>query len=336
MIEELTIASFALSLIAVLMVVAIAVQRRRLARRQNDRFSRQDRLRHLALMIADGVAPPEDLDPGDIDVLAELVGRFGRHLRGDARARVAGFFRASGVVAEQIRHLGSSKPWKRATAAAALGDMRAPEAVEPLRTALADEDRDVRAAAVSALGRLGALESVDAVTRAVADGAVPRSTGANALLELGPEALPSFHGLVRDSQSQVRATALEIVGLLGSGSDASLPIDCMYDDDPSVRRAAATALGRLANREAAAVLRQALIDPADEVRSAAARALGRVGHRGVADDLVHLASHDNFDVAHAAAEALIALDPHLVVAARESVRAPALREAADLIAIGAA
>jgi HEAT repeat protein len=336
MIDELTITSLVLAAVAIVMVAAIALQRSRLKRRQRCRAVRQARVRPLALMVAEGVAPDEQVDTADIEVLAELVGRYGRQLSGDARERVAEFFRSSGMVARHVRDLGSSRAWRRATAAATLGNMRVPEAVGPLRAALADKDRDVRAAAVTALGHLGAFEAVDAVTRAMAEGTVPRLTGANALLNLGPETLTSLEPLVKDAQPEVRATALEIIGLMGSAKQTSLPVSRLRDEDQSVRRTAATALGRLADREAAAALRQALIDPAPEVRAAAAGALGRIGDRDVADDLLHMASHDSFEVAHAAAEALTALDPRVVIAARESIRAPALREAADLIAIGAA
>lgn len=336
MIDELTLLSVVLASIATVMVIAIALQRKRLARRHEDRSAREDRLRPLALLIAEGVPPSDPVDPSDVDILAALVGRYGRHLRGDARERVAAFFSAFGVVAGLVQDMKSPKSWKRATAAAALGDMGAREAIGPLRVALTDADSDVRTAAATALGRLGAVEAIDSVTRAIAEGAVPRSAGANALLELGPEALPSLQPLARDPQAPVRATALEIIGLLGSGADKEFPVHGLYDHHPTVRRAAATALGRIADREAAAGLRHALIDPAAEVRAAAARALGRIGDRSVADDLMHLATHDSFDVAHAAAAALTVLDPRLVVAARGSVRAPALREAADLIAIGAA
>jgi HEAT repeat protein len=157
-----------------------------------------------------------------------------------------------------------------------------------------------------------------------------------ALLEIGPRGLPALEMLVTNDDPRMRATALDVMGLVGSAAQTPFPAGCLCDDEPIVRRAAATALGRLADREAAESLRRTLIDPSAAVRAAAATALGRIGDRRVADDLVHLACHDEFLVAHAAAEALMALDPALVTgSARAMSQSRALDEAADLIAIGA-
>jgi hypothetical protein len=337
MINGLTVLSVALSLLGMLMVVAIGVQRRRLALHRQDYEARATRLRRHALDVIDGAEPDEAMDGPDLEVLCELVGRYSRHVSGSGSRHATEYFDRIGVTAAHMAALESGIAARRAKAIVALGHIGALDAAPQIRRLLDDDDPDVRDAAAGALGRLRATCAADALAHAAAAGAIPRTTAAIAFHEIGPSALPALGRLADDEDAAVRAIAIELIGLVGSAGDDAVPQRRLYDDVPAVRRAAVTALGRVAGREAAARVRETLLDPAPEVRAAAAHALGRIGGRAVVDDLVHLASHDAFEVAHAAAQALVRIDPARVTAARDATgRSPALCEASDLIAIGAA
>jgi HEAT repeat protein len=78
-----------------------------------------------------------------------------------------------------------------------------------------------------------------------------------------------------------------------------------------------------------------LIDPSPDVRAAAALAVAQLGDLTLLDELTHLALHDDFAVAHAAAEAVLRLEPRRITDLARTTRASAILERADLLKIGA-
>jgi HEAT repeat protein len=227
--------------------------------------------------------------------------------------------------------LRSRRVWKRASAAATLGDMASPEGIPALLDALGDPERDVRAAATRSLALLGASVAVEPIVEGLAAGRVQRAVGGWALMQIGAPALTRLRGMLRHEDAEVRATAAELIGLIGEASDASELIGLLRDPSAEVRAKSAHALGRLGAGQAAAMLRGALGDRIFFVRAAAARALGQLGDRPSIPALVHQAQTDRFEAAQSAARALAELSPvGLSVMADLSSGNAHLREAAGL------
>ena len=314
-------------------VCVLAARRVLVARSERRRIEAETRLRPLALALLEGdrVAVRE-LPERDAEVLAALLGRLGRFLRGVSRERIAAFFDERGSVDRELRLLRSRRAWRRATAAFALGDMGAPRTVPALLSVLDDPDGDVRAAAVRSLGRLAAADAVEPIVYALADARVPRAVAGQALLAIGPEALPALRALQTAPEAEARAFAVELVGLLGDASDGAPLVERLRDSSAEVRATAARALGRLGAEEGAAELRVALDDRIPFVRGQAAHALGAVGDPAAVEDLLRVARDDMFEPAHAAAQAAARLAPEVVRAAAARPGAgPHLHEAADLM-----
>jgi hypothetical protein len=335
MINALQVASLALALAATAFVLVLVLRRVALAREERRRDAVEAQLRDLALALVDGdLVEVPVLDRREAAIFARMLARYARQLSGEPRDHIARFFEAGGHVDEQIRLLGSRRVWRRAAACATLGDMASPATIPALLDMLDDSERDVRAAATRSLALLGAAVAVAPLVEALAANRVQRAVGGWALMKLGEAALPSLRGLVEHQDADIRATAVELVGLTGGASDSGRLIERLRDPAAEVRAKAAHALGRLGAANAAVALRVALGDRIFFVRAAAASALGQIGDRPSSAALVHQAQTDRFEAAQAAARALVELEP-LGLAAAASVAAakPHLREAAGLARI---
>jgi HEAT repeat protein len=331
--EALGVAALVLAALSAAFLSALVVRRVTLARAESRRAELELRLRPRALAIVDGVdVDPEPLDTEELALLAEVIGRLSRSVRGDARDRIAAYFAGTRALADELEALRDRRPWRRATAAYRLGDMACGEAVEPLLPALDDPDDDVRAAAARSLGLLGAPVAAEPLVRALAQSRVPRAIAFRAVLDLGDAALPELRPLAEAPDPDVRAAAVEVIGYLGGAGDAGLLVGAAEDPSAEVRARAAAALGRLAATEGAAALTRALDDRIYFVRLHAARALGKVGEEAAVERLLRQAREDRFEAARAAAEAVALIDPDaLVAAAAEPDAGPHLHEAADLL-----
>jgi HEAT repeats len=336
-IQLFTWGSLVFAAAAVLFVAVLAIRRVQLARGERRRAAAETRLRPVALdLLAGEGGDIEPLGQEEVEVLAGLLGRYSRQLSGTATAQVAAFFERGGGLERELGTLRSRRAWRRATAAYALGDMGSDAAVPALVAALADPKREVRSAAARSLGRLGAVEAVEPLVYALVGTGIPRAVAGQALLAIGAAALPSLRSLEARAEAEVRAFAVELVGLLGDASDGPLLIERLRDSSAEVRAKAARALGRLGAEEAAAELRAALVDRIPFVRTAAAFALGMIDDREAVDALLEQARGEHFDLARSAAQAVARIDPERVSAAAQTAHAGThVLEAADLLALGA-
>ena len=335
LIELLLWSSLVIGAAGVLSAVVLATRRIQIRRFEQRRAALQARLRPVALALVAGEATrPLSPTQREAEVLANLVGEYARLLSGEACKSLAVFLESQGYVAEELRALRRRSWPRRATAAYALGDMGSRAAIPALISALSDRERDVRAAAVRSLGRLGATEAVDDVVRALAHKEVPRAVAAQAVLAIGPAAVPSLRGLVEGDDRNVRGVAVDLLGFLGGAPEVAIVSERLHDASADVRAGAARALGRLGGREASAELQAALADRVPFVRGSVAAALGKIGDRGATVCLLAQARSDDFWSARAAARALAELDPVALRAAASMPDAGAhLREAAALTAL---
>jgi HEAT repeat protein len=333
--ETFAFAALGLGVASILVLLLLIVRRLAIARAERRQAAVDERLRPVALAIVHGDTPRlADLIQTHVDAaaFASLLARLGRQVRGGATERIAAFFEQRGYVEHELEALGSRRAWRRASAAYALGDMGSGSAGPALLERLVeDSDRDVRSASARSLGRLGWVDAAPALLEALVQHRVPRAIAGQALLDLGPGAVPGLIGLVDHEEPGLRAWAVELVGLVGAAGDAPPVLGRLQDASAEVRERSARALGRLGAREAAAGLRAALDDRVPGVRAAAAFALGQLRDREAANALLRQARDDAFDPAQAAAEALARVHEELLLAAAEREDAsPQLREAADL------
>jgi HEAT repeat protein len=334
MVEFLTFCAVVLAGLGGIAAAALGVRRFFIARAGQRRTEAESRLVPVALGLLDGVEPGTEVDDDDVTVLAALLGRFGRFVRGVETERIAAFFERHGWVDRELDRLGSRRTWRRATAAFALGDMGSDRATTALIERLQDPDPDVRAAAARSLGRLRAPAAVEPLVHRFAAGLIPRSVAGQALLAIGPAAAPGLRTLSETEEPVERAFAVELIGLLGDASDAERLFDRLHDTSAEVRAKAAGALGRLGAEDAALALAERLDDRISFVRAAAASALAAVGDQRVVPRLIHVARRDQFEAARAAAEAAARLDPDAVRRAAAQPGADAhLQEAADVLGV---
>jgi HEAT repeat protein len=327
------VAAVALTVANLAMVATIAVRGRQALRSRRRHDELVARLRQTAVEVIDSDEPVDPpLDRDEARVLAELLARYGRQFRGGSRERIVAYFEAHGLVDQELRRLESRRAWRRATAAFTLGDIGAVRATRPLVDRLDDRSADVRAAACRSLGALGAVEAVGPIIATAVRRGLPGAVSRLALLDVGPPALDQVLAMVGHEEPQVRAAAVELVGLLGEPSAADAIRGCLQDPAATVRVAAAAALGRLGASDARDDLVAVLADRVPGVRTAAAEALGGIGGRRAVDALLPVARTDAFEPARAAAEALARADPGLVLrAAAEPDAGPHLREAAGRV-----
>jgi HEAT repeat protein len=221
--------------------------------------------------------------------------------------------------------------WRRAAAAYRLGDMADPEVSPALLSALDDPKRPVRTAAARSLGRLGIVDAALPLVEALVSGRVPNGVAGQALVELGPAAVPELRRIAEHTDPQIRAAAVTLLGLVGDSHDAPLAVRALEDPSADVRRAAADTLRRIGGPAAEEPLRAALEDRIHFVRAAVAAALGSLRSDAAVPRLLEIARADRFRPARAAAQAVARIAPsELAAAAAEPDAGPHLHEAADL------
>jgi hypothetical protein len=332
MLRDLALASALLALAGGGLLAVLVIRRVTLARR--DQRSAEKRLTPLAMAIAFEDTEVPVLSGRDVAILATLLAGLSARLEGASRERISEYFVRHGHIREEVGKLSDRRTWRRATAAYVLGDMGSLAAVPALVATLQDAEREVRAAAARSLGRLQATEAVAALVAALAARRVPRGIIGQALLAVGPGAVERLRPLLGDPEPEVRATAAELIGLLGDAGEAERLIGRLSDSAAAVRQQAALALGRLGSATAFEGLAGALADRAPRVRAAAAEALGAIADPGAFAALLDLAGRDTFEPARAAAQALVRIDPaRLEQAARDPAASPHVLEAADAAAL---
>ena len=320
---------------ALLLLITLAIRRIVLDRRGRRYAAAVRRVRPIAIVLVEGENRERPVLPsGDQAVLADVLGRYSRQLTGGAGRRVAEYFRGSEALTQALRELRSRRAWRRAAAAYRLGDMGCEEAAPALLTALDDRNRTVRAAAARSLGRLKIVDAAKPLVEALVSGRVPNGVAGEALVELGPSAVPELRAIAEHPRQRLRATAITLLGLVGDSTDAPLAVRCLGDPSAKVRAAAADALARIGGPPAESALRSTLDDRIPFVRAGAAVALGVIRSRSALPRLLEMAQTDRFRPARAAAQAVARISPkELAAAAAEPGAGPHLHEAADLSAL---
>lgn len=335
MFSILDVVTLALSACSGALVFIVVVRRLQLARAERARQASEERVRGLALAVVAGeIVQIPPLGERDAHELAALIRRYARHLEGDVLQAIAAYFERGGHVEHALQALVSRSAWRRADAAGFLGDAFATRAEPSLRAATGDKDPAVRAASVRSLGRLRSAAAVPQLARLLIAEPDARNVITQALVSIGVAALPAVRLLTEHPDPDLRAIAVELVGLLGDGSDGALLTTALRDSAAEVRAKAARALGRLGADQAASDLRLALRDRIPFVRTNVAHALAALGDREAVADLITQARSDDYAPAQAAAIAVGRIDAKALEQAAARERPPShLLEAADLLLI---
>lgn len=335
MLQTVIFSAVGLAALGAFLVTLLFAQRLRLAQRERTRLKLADQLRPWAIALVEGEIQIENLpslNREEVRVLAELLTRYAHNLTGTAREHIATYFESSGGVAQELKTLKNRSTWKRATAAYTLGNMASSTAIPGLLEALNDGKREVRSVAARSLGQLQAEHSVQALVEAISTTAVPRTIAGQALLKIGPAAIPELSRLIQHPDEGVRATAIELAGLLGDVANEDLLLERLRDDSAEVRAQAAETLGRIGAEHATVALKESLKDRIPSVRAAVAHSLGVVGDRSATSALAAQAREDQFDAAQAAARSIARIDPDfLLKASDDSLLSDHLKEARDLM-----
>ena len=242
-------------------------------------------------------------------------------------------------VPKLIKALGYKEATVRESAAQALGEIGDSRAVEPLSSALNDEDLVVAMAARDALIKIGA-PAVEPLLGVLKEGdKEARKRAAAALGKIGAPAVESLLAALKSDDNVVRKTAVEALGKMGIPAVVEPLLAALKDEDKAVRKSAVVALGEIGDAQAVEPLCSALQDEDKAVRKSAVEALGELGDARAVEPLCSALQDEDRDVRFGAATALgklgdaRAMEP-LLVALKDDDKAVRKRAADALGKIG--
>ncbi len=131
------------------------------------------------------------------------------------------------------------------------------DAVDPLMSALFNENEDVRKFGADILGLAGKDNAVESLCKVALNDEVANVSvsAVEALGKIGsPLALPSLHEILEGKRG-MRVEAAEAIGLIGSDESASILGEYIHEDDPILQYAVFEALGNVGNTETIQVLK---------------------------------------------------------------------------------
>ncbi len=174
-----------------------------------------------------------------------------------------------------------------------------PELAEPLlRTALGDDDTEVRIGAAEGVSQLKLKGTGDIVIPWLSEKDPKlRLAACNVILvSPTPRAILALGRVLGDPSPAVRLAAAHALGASESPDAVSPLLGHLDDDAPEVRAEVATSLGKLADVRAVLPLVSKVRDGAPEVRKRVARALGSLGDARAVSALVLTLGDPNLDV----------------------------------------
>lgn len=181
----------------------------------------------------------------------------------------------AGAVPALLKKVNSADKSQREHVIAALGSLRAQEAVTPICQILGDKSLGRRYVAAWALGEIGAPAGIPALLQALNDDdSEVRKYATRALIKLNQSAVEPLIAYLATAPPQGGAGAIRA---LGDIADPRALSPLLAQVDGVNREEAFLALGKLKDPRAEGALLKGLIDPDWKVRMKAAMALGPVG-----------------------------------------------------------
>lgn len=201
-----------------------------------------------------------------------------------------------------------------------LGEIAAPESIEPMINSLGDIDSNVRAAAAENLGKMKVVDAVPRLLQTMSDSdLMSRFTILEALAQIGAE-VPVAELLPYRGEKLLRQALFDCLGHVGNGDAIPVLFEGLTDSMRNVREAATLAMERISKRsssdialaltqkddpEVAKVLAEQLESRRPEVRRAAVHLLGWAGNEQTAAALLPLVGDE--ELSREAAAALISI-----------------------------
>ena len=194
----------------------------------------------------------------------------------------------------------------RSSAVRALGQIGDARAFQPLIKTLEDEDKDVRSSAAVALGQIGDTRAFQPLIDALKDGNENvRSSAVRALGRMGnPQAVSAIIDALKDEHRYVRSSAAAALGRMGNPQAVQPLIDALEDEDALVCSYAVNALSQIGNAQAVKALIKALESEDRNVSSSVVRALGQMGNPQAVQLIINALKDENKNVRASAARAL--------------------------------
>ena len=193
--------------------------------------------------------------------------------------------------------------WRRVTALQKLERTHHPAGPRLLRRVLHDPDPKIAAAAIRTLGDVGDDWAVDVLVDALRDGEGARSRIASELERLAPAPGPKLVTMLRSRDAVIRFWGATLLRPYPDLAEATL-IELTWDSDSNVRAAAVETLGTRHGPAVEAALSARLDDSEWFVRVHAARAVGHVVGVEAAPSITRLLSDRRWWVRTAAKDAL--------------------------------
>jgi len=228
-------------------------------------------------------------------------------LDANAAERVRNGLQRAGLLDREVANLRHRSVDRRADACRILGRLGYAAAIPALVGRLEDRDPLVRRRAIAALGDLRAIDALDRIAATV-----EAFAGWNDLLvimalsRMGPASVPRVGALLDTSTSPPTIKALlQVTAQLGLASHPAFVRELARHDDPEVRVEAVRALGHIPpDVESVEVCLTALDDPAWPTRALAARSIGRLGDSRAIPRLERAMGDTAYWVRHHAGQAL--------------------------------
>ncbi len=176
-----------------------------------------------------------------------------------------------------INSLADESPEVRVEAAMALEEMQPPEALEPLKAVLFDQDAWVRSAAVSALAAQPNMRPADLMPLLSGDDLMIKTSVIEALGRRGArgfeDAVDILEQLFRDETVEIKRSICRAAAQIKGDQSFDLLLEAVQDADPGVRTFAAQGLALKEDEASIAVLRGLARDDPDRVVRDTARSL---------------------------------------------------------------
>jgi HEAT repeat protein len=241
----------------------------------------------------------------------ELLLSYGGKLRGEVVESIRRFFVAEGFAAQAREQLGARSPWARALGAQELGFIGDLSAVPDLVGALQDRDPAVRIVVARALGQIGdPVGALPLLLAADARRAVPYGVASQALLRMGPDAVPALRTGLEHPSFRVRRLAVDVIGELGVTQVRDDLVRILRSDrDTLVRIRAAHALGRVGTAQVLGELYDSMQAENAEIRQSIVRAVADIGARSSMPVLRRALDDADHSTARIAARRLLDWEP---------------------------
>lgn len=249
---------------------------------------------------------------GEDPLFHQALADYHHLVTGEDREYIGRLTHELGVYEVLLRRVGRHhRPGVRLQALGSLVDLAEPSHREVLRDLARDRNSHVRIYAIRGLARIEDLESI----RWILDHAArshpwEAARSADALVEMGPAALPAICAWIDDEMArpdpavEVVALAGRVLGLIGDPAAEPTLLKMLRSNQPEARVAAASALEKAGSDEAVPHLLDALEDRASKVRARVAVALGATAEPRVGRPLSALLYDESWWVRQNAAGAL--------------------------------